>query len=206
MKLMSVLISILSLLFIQSCTGVIFITGYVGTSPKLLVYAANKSYDKKIDVSIMIDDKPYEINATIKCIKEGVYFGGLSSGSWEEKWKITLVNNEVISHGEKYKLAIGDIDPRRKVYYEYKVRRGWCNAFLVDDKVVEKVNNDNSIVLVPDDNGTFKNTYDTNPYGRLSNRSFLYFTHEEKNRETKWGSDYKYIAKNLVIRSFKIYD
>lgn len=200
-----VLVLVIGLL-LQSCGGIGMVIGSVATSPKLLVYTTHRSYEKKIDMTIMINDRQHEVNATIKCTKEGVYFGWPSTASWEEKWNIMLVNNEIISSGKKYKIVLGDFDPKRKIYYNYKFRRDWCNGFLKDSEAIKRVDNDNSLVLDMNESGMFKNQYNTIAYGKIHNRSFLYLTHEEPDRETWQGSDYKYIAKNATIKSIKIYN
>ena len=199
-KFRSVSFALMAGFMLSGCTAPIML-GYVVTSPKLLFYANNKSYEVQLDIDLMLNDQKTAVNPTVKCHKGDTYFSGAVTGSWEQKWNLELVNNTIYHNQKQYTLSLGNFDPKRKVYGNYKFSRGWCKSFLKDLKSIKRINDDNSLVLNPNDNNGFKNIKETTAYnGKLRNRSFIYITVDDNKKK----SYLQPIAHNIVIRRFKI--
>ena len=206
MKLIKLFTILLSLVLVSSCASIGVMISSVTTSPKLLMYATHKSYDKNIEVDVLIDEKPYKINLTVKCLKQGVRSPGANTMSWTEEWKEDLKNNEIVANKDTYRVILGDLDLRGKVYrnwdrtfYGYS-RRSWCGDLLRDSKSIKEINDDNSIVLISDDNDRKTLSKYHNP-----SANFLYVIEEKYGtvnnpNQSTWDK----IAKNAVIKGFKV--
>ena len=186
------------------CTAPIML-GYVITSPKLLFYANNKSYEVQLDVDLVINNQKIAVNPTVKCHKGDTYFSGAVTGSWEQKWNLELVNNTIYHNQKQYTLHLGNFDPRRKVYGNYKFSRGWCETFFKDSKNVKRINEDNSLVLIPNDNNGFENNKTISIYNnKIINKSFIYITQDNKENKQK-NNISNPIADGVIIKNFKIH-
>ena len=189
---------------LSGCTAPIML-GYVVTSPKLLFYANNKSYEKQLDVDIIIDGKKITIHPIIKCQKQNIYFGGAATGSWEQNWGLKLEGNKIYHNHNRYRINLGNFDPKNKVYNRYKSSRSWCKTFLKDSKSIKRINNNNSLVLVYNGNDGFKNNKTISIYNnKIINRGFIYITKD--NKENKQQNNISSpIADNVIIKGFKIH-
>jgi hypothetical protein len=186
-------------LALNGCSGIGLLISSVVTSPKILLYATHTNYERNLNVNLTIDKKQIKIDSTINCIKGDTYFGGMITGSWEERWRIELVDNQFTHEGKFYELNLGNFDPKHKIYYRYKYIRNWCNGFLKDQAAIKKANNDNALVLNQDQNNKgFVNSSMISVYGgKRLNKSFLYLTVKEGESEDR-------VADNLIINDFNI--